>query len=324
MPDAVRPRLVISRCLLSEDCRWNSEIIRSPAALRLLEHVDVAAAPCPEVEIGLGVPRKPIRIVERGGELLLLQSESERDLSEAMRARVGALLEELHDVDGFLLKHRSPTCGPRGVKVYPGLGKVGAQRSDAVGFLAGPLQERFPLHPVEDEGRLRSFAIRHHFLVRLFTLARWRRLCADATTARLQRFHAQHKYLLMAYHQTRLRELGRVVATASQRPLPEALADYELGLRQALQRAPRRGSDVNVMMHLLGGFSERLSPPERAFVLQMLDGYTEGRVPLSVPLSILKAHTVRYDIDYLHQTVFFEPYPPALVEISDSGKGRDL
>jgi uncharacterized protein YbgA (DUF1722 family) len=129
--------------------------------------------------------------------------------------------------------------------------------------------------------------------------------------------------LLMAYHQTKLRELGRLVAGAKARKLAAVIDDYERILGEAFARAPRYTSNVNVLMHVLGYFSKELTPRERAHFLDLLDSYRAGKIPMSAACAVARSWIARFDNDYLAQQSFFEPYPSELVEITDSGKGRD-
>jgi uncharacterized protein YbgA (DUF1722 family) len=177
---------------------------------------------------------------------------------------------------------------------------------------------------VEDEGRLRNFRIREHFLTQLFTHARFRSITHSPAMKELVRFHSEHKLLLMAYSQKELRQLGRVVANHDRRPVRDLFERYGAGLYRALSRIPRYTSNVNVLMHALGYSSRKLSHEEKAFFLEMLEEYRSGRIPLSVPISLARSWIIRFEEDYLKDQVFFHPYPPELMEITDSGKGRDF
>src|SRR5687768_3485517 len=116
-PPFARPRLVVSRCLDLDACRYNAAVIHTPLVRRLEAVVDLVPV-CPEVEVGLGVPRAPIRLVRRGGATALLQPTTGRDLSLEMAAFAERFLAGLPEVEGFLLKARSPSCGVHGVKVF--------------------------------------------------------------------------------------------------------------------------------------------------------------------------------------------------------------
>lgn len=317
-----RPRVVVSKCLGFAACRYNGQTIPDEFVEGLKPHVDFVQV-CPEVELGLGVPREPLRVVLVGGEPRLLQPATGRDVTEEMRAFAHAFLDGLTGVDGFILKGRSPSCGIQDVKVYPPGGKV-APVGKGMGFFGEAVKERFAGWPVEEEGRLKNFRLREHFLTRLFTFARFRQVRAGGRMGDLVQFHADHKFLLMAYNQAQLCLLGRIVANAERRALSEVLAAYEAHLRAALANPPRPSSAMNVLLHALGYFRQGLAPQEKAYFLDALAQYRAGRLPMSVPVGILQAWIVRFGEPYLSRQRFFAPYPKDLVTITDSGKGRDL
>ncbi|MGQ9586280.1 MAG: YbgA family protein [Anaerolineae bacterium] len=322
MTDFPRPCVVVSKCLGFAACRYNGQTIPDAFVASLEPYVGFVLV-CPEVEIGLGVPRDPVRVVLVDGERRLLQPATGLDVTEQMWAFAQAFLGSLEAVDGFILKGRSPSCGIQEVKVYPPGEKVAAV-GKAEGFFGGAVKERFPGWPIEEEGRLRNFRLREHFLTRLFTLARFRQARAAGHMQDLVRFHTEHKFLLMAYHQAQLRQLGRIVANQAGLAVSEAMVQYEGGLRIALANPPRPGAVVNVLLHALGHFRQRLSAHEKAYFLDALAQYRAQRVPMSVPVGILGAWIARWDEPYLASQRFLAPYPPALMTLADSGKGRDL
>ena len=322
MNEAVRPRIVVSKCLEFDSCRYNGVMIPSEVVRMLRPHVDFLPV-CPEVEIGLGVPRDPIRIVRVDGKDHLWQPATERDITQAMLDFTRDHLDGVGEVDGFILKFKSPSCGIKEVKIYGGFGE-GPASGKGAGFFGRAVLERFGHLAVEDEGRLRNFRIREHFLTRVFSLARFRAMKGEGSMASLVRFQTRHKMLLMAYSEKALREMGRLVANPEKKPLDAVLADYEKLLHAALAGPPRYKSAINVLMHALGYFSKALTHREKAFLLASLDKYRDRRVPLSVPISIVSSWITRFEEDYLAEQVFFEPYPEDLVEVTDSGKGRDV
>jgi uncharacterized protein YbgA (DUF1722 family)/uncharacterized protein YbbK (DUF523 family) len=316
-----KPVVVISKCLGFAHCRFNGLTISSHTVDKLKLHVDFRPV-CPEVEIGLGVPRDPIRVVKRADGLRLVQPATGNDVTDKMTEFAESFLGSVEDADGFILKSRSPSCGIKDVKIYPGMGKVGSGLRGS-GFFGGAVIEKFPGLPVEDEGRLTNFNIREHFLTKLFTMSRFRAVKSSNSMKELVQFHTENKLLLMAYNQERMRILGRIVANPDKRPFGELIRDYEEHLMGAFSKASRYTSNINVLMHGLGYFSDELSSNEKAFFLDSLERYRSGSIPLSVPLNIIRSLIVRFQEDYLVQQTFFEPYPEELMEITDSGKGRD-
>ncbi|MBN1799504.1 MAG: DUF1722 domain-containing protein [Spirochaetales bacterium] len=322
MHDDVKPVVVISKCLEHDACRWNGLMINSITIRRMKPHVDFIPV-CPEVEIGLGVPRKPIRIVKQQNENRLIQSETGKDISRIMHEFIDVFLARLPAIDGFLLKERSPSCGYRDVKIYPPGQKVSPITTKGSGFFGLTAAERFPNKALETEGRLNNFRLREHFLTRLFTLARFRKITHTKAIRDLIEFHAAHKYLLMAYNQTQLKRLGSLVANHDKKPLQLVISEYGKELIKALSTAPSFKGHINVLLHAFGYFSPRLTAQEKAFFLETLESYRSNRQPLSTCTTLLYSWIVRFSNKYLRTQTYFSPYPHDLTEITDSGKGRN-
>ncbi|MBU1050227.1 DUF523 and DUF1722 domain-containing protein [Candidatus Bipolaricaulota bacterium] len=322
MDTKIRPRVFFSRCLGFDACRYNGQEIRDKVVEWVKPFVESVTV-CPEMAIGLGVPRFPIRLIEIKDELTLVQPETGLDCTAHMAAFTDEYLAHMPAVDGFVLKYRSPSCGPSQVKVYNSPKPRSGHRKGS-GMFGAAVVARFSTLPIEDEGRLISFDIRQHFLTRVFTCARFR-LAKEAGTVRaLIEFQSEHKLLLMAYNQTQMRVLGRIVAHVKELGLAKAFSLYEDALGKAMARPPRRTSAINVLQHAFGYVSDELTTQERAFFLSSLDQFRDSRVPLSVPTSLMRSWILRFNVTYLANQVYFEPYPLELVEVLDSGKGRAL
>jgi uncharacterized protein YbgA (DUF1722 family)/uncharacterized protein YbbK (DUF523 family) len=319
MVGSVRPKVIVSKCLGFEHCRYNGEIIAAPFVQSLRSFVDFRQI-CPEVEIGLSVPRDPLRLVAVDGETRLVQPKTGRDFSVRMREFASAYLNSVVDADGFILKNRSPSCGIADVKVYAGAQKSG-QLVKAAGLFGGVVVDRFGEIAVEDEGRLRSFRLREHFLTKLFALARFRIAREAGDIGSLVEFHSQNKLLLMSYNQRLQKKLGRIVANSQKAELPALFTAYQSDLFLALSHAPRCTSNVNVLFHALGYFSSDLSSGEKAHFLDFIEAYRTGQLPLSVGISLIRSWSIRFGQEYLLNQTFFAPYPRELVEVADSGKG---
>jgi len=316
-----KPRVVVSKCLEFAPCRYNGAMISDELVRRLKDHVDFLPV-CPEMEIGLGCPRETIRVVLVEKQPHLIQPATGKDFTQAMRQFAESFLAGVGEVDGFILKSRSPSCGIKDVKVFSSAEHKTPQELGR-GFFGGAVLERFPDLPVEDEGRLSNFVLREHFLTRLFTLAEFRQLRAAGRMKDLVEFQASNKWLLLACHQSEMRLMGRIVANPANRPAAEVLADYGSHLARALARPPRFTSIINVLMHALGYVSDNLSADEKAFFLDTLQKYRDGKAPLSAATTLVKAWGLRFKVAYLLEQTFLDPYPESLVSISDSGKGRD-
>jgi uncharacterized protein YbgA (DUF1722 family)/uncharacterized protein YbbK (DUF523 family) len=317
-----KPIVVLSKCLEFEACRYNGQVISDSFVKKVEPYVKFKPV-CPEVEIGLGVPRDPIRVISQGNETRLIQTATGWDISSKMLSFADNYLRSLKDVDGFILKGRSPSCGIKDVKLFRN-SEDGMAIGKTEGFFAGKVLERFPGLVIEDEGRLKNFKIRDHFLTKLYLLANFRNVKKGESINGLILFHSRNKFLMMAYNQKEMRILGKIVASQKKAGHQETIAQYEEHLINAFMNPPRKTSYMNVLMHSLGFFSDRLTSKEKAYFLDLLKDFRNEKIPISAILVVLKAWIIKYGQNYLEQQTIFEPYPKELIEISDSGKGRDL
>jgi uncharacterized protein YbgA (DUF1722 family) len=230
-----------------------------------------------------------------------------------------AFLSSAGPVSGFILKNRSPSCGPGDVKIYRHADKPDVAGKGS-GLFAASVLEKCHGAAVEDEGRLKNFKLREHFLTKLFTLTRWKQVRGLEKAGALVEFQAKHKFLIMAYSQKQLRILGKITANHERRSITEQLSLYEEHLHEALRSAPRRPAMVNVLEHLAGFFSKERSTDERAFFRETLELYREGRIPLSSVLVVIKTWALRDENQYLLDQALLSPYPAELIELKDSGR----
>ena len=174
MQTFVIPNVVISKCIGFDACRWNAEIIQTDFIKELEPYVNFIPV-CPEVEIGLGVPRDPIQIVQpTTGNEKLMQPASGNDLTEKMLKFADSFLSSLDEIDGFILKSRSPSCGIKDVKIYQSLEKTEPISSNTAGFFGRRVLEMFSDLAIEDDCQLNDIKIRQHFLKKLFSRACFR------------------------------------------------------------------------------------------------------------------------------------------------------
>jgi uncharacterized protein YbgA (DUF1722 family)/uncharacterized protein YbbK (DUF523 family) len=320
-----KPKVVVSRCIEFGQCRYNGQMISSDFVKSLAPYVEFLPV-CPEVEIGLGIPRGSLRLVSSGDETRLVQPTTGRDVTLDMQSFAASFLDSLGEVDGFILKASSPSCGIKNTKTYPTAGKSAALSRSATGIFGAAVLARYPDLAVEDEGRLRNPRVKEHFLAKLFTLASFREVERSGSMQELVRFQTENKMLLMAYNQTEQKALGNIVANHDHRPFDDVAREYEAHLKRALSRARRYTSNINVLMHILGYFSDRLSAGEKAMFLDNLQRYRDGKITICPNTTLLKSWTVRFEDDYLLSQTFFEPYPQDLIEVDPvvSHKGRNL
>jgi uncharacterized protein YbgA (DUF1722 family) len=246
------------------------------------------------------------------------------DYTDAMREyaerRVAALAAM--DLDGYVLKRDSPSCGMERVKVYPGSGKEGAgmPSKNGRGLFAEALISRLPDLPVEEEGRLNDPLLRESFVTRVFVHHRWHQgeqrhgEQEGWTRASLMGFHERHKYVLMARNQAALRRLGRLLGESDKRqPVSDLATAYRQGLTAILSRPATRRGHTNVLHHLAGYVSDALDREDRAELAETIERYRLGLVPLVVPLTLIRHHVRRQGVEYLRDQVYLEPHPHELM-----------
>lgn len=317
----IRPKVVASKCLGFAPCRWNAQIISNDFVKLLGKHADFQTV-CPEVEIGLGIPRNPIRVIDNHGKLALYQPATGKDFTKPMEDFCESYLKNIEGIDGFILKGSSPSCGIKNVKVYSGFENPSVKEKGS-GFFGKAVVDRFPDLAVEDEERLANVLIREHFLTKLFTLAKFRHVRMLRDPAELVNFHSDNKLLLMAFSQEKLRELGHIVANQKKVGIEMALKFYSESLAAAISRPPKKGSMVNALMHIFGYFSEKLSSQEKKFFMETIDSYRLGKMPLIVSINLTRSLVTRFGIDYLLRQTILEPYPADLLSFPTYDEDRD-
>lgn len=314
-----KPTVVVSRCLGFDHCRYNGDIIPDKFVQRLKEHVNYITV-CPEVEINLGIPRDPVRLVSENEKIELYQPASgnvyTKDMDDYSKKTIESFGESVH---GFILKGRSPSCGIKDVKIYLGKEK-GVSSIKGVGIFADLVINRFPHLPIEEEGRLTNYAIREHFLNKLYTFFRFEDIKNSNSLKELVKFHSNNKYLLLSYNQTQLKNLGKIVANHDKKPFKEIIKDYESHLGLAFAKLPRKNNYINTFMHIFGYFSEELSKKEKEFILDRFDKYKEDKIHISVITTLLKTYAIKYEKEYLLDQTLWATYPEELLDISDTGK----
>ncbi len=310
MEDTIR--LGISRCLLGDRVRYDGQHKFDPFLVdtlgRFVEYVPV----CPEVECGLPVPREAMRLVGDPEAPRLMTQRSERDLTDQMLTWAERRVRELEreGLCGFIFKSKSPSSGMERVKIYNGRGGMSGRGS---GLFAKAFMAHFPLLPVEDEGRLHDPDLRENFIERVFTLHRYRQVVQDGDSLHaLMAFHASHKLLIMAHDAQAVRELGRLLASGKRRSIRALASEYEVCLLKALKRQATPRKHTNVLQHMLGYFKAMLSADEKQEMLEVIDDFHHGTLPLIVPVTLFRHYVRKYGVPYLAQQVYLNPHPVEL------------
>jgi len=324
MENSIKPIVVVSKCIEFAYCRYNNNIISSDIVKVLKEYVEFIPV-CPEVEIGLGIPRDPIRIILKDDKLTLIQSSTSLDITDKMNNFAYSFLNSLENVDGFILKSKSPSCGTLNTPYLSSTQKGAAKLGKGPGLFGKAVLEMYPNHAIENEGRLHNFRIREHFLAKLYTFARFRNLKSSNKMKELVQFQSNNKFLLMAYNQEKMREMGRIVANPNKKPFQEIIREYQTLLYEAFSHPPKYTANINVLMHMLGYFSNELSHEEKSYFLDELENYRSGWIPLFVLTRLLKSWIVRFGQEYLESQTFFEAFPEKLMmfDLKDTWRGRD-
>ncbi|BER93405.1 MAG: hypothetical protein PWP60_1062 [Candidatus Atribacteria bacterium] len=300
-----RPKVVISKCLGFEHCRYDGSIIESPLVTKLKDFVDFIPV-CPEVEIGLGVPRRPIHIVLLKEGMHLIQSETEKDVTADLVSFAETFLN-IRDVAGFILKAKSPSCGVGDAKIYVPQSKKVAQKGN--GLFAQQIINKYGYLAIESERRLENRAIYEHFLSKIFATADFWAAKHTLSMKKLIDFHTRYKLFLMAHHQSATKELGKIVANPHGKDTETVFAEYEVHFFRALRRAMNRRLAINVFYHVLGYFKDKLAHSEKGLFMNLLEGFRRGTVAFPVLVNIVRVWIARFNEPYLAQQVFFSPYP---------------
>jgi uncharacterized protein YbgA (DUF1722 family)/uncharacterized protein YbbK (DUF523 family) len=306
-------RIGISACLLGQEVRFDGGHKKDAFLADVLaSHVEWVPV-CPEVEVGMGTPRETLRLVRQNGRIRMLTTRSLVDYTDAMNAwarrRVEALARE--DLDGYVLKKDSPSCGMERVKVY---GTDGPGVRDGRGLFAEALMRRLPLLPVEEEGRLLDPRLRESFIERVFAYRRLKDLFASKwSIGTLVQFHTAHKMSLLSHSTTAYRELGRLVAEGAQLSRSELRRRYEELFMTTLARPATTRRHTNVLSHMAGHLKDNLDAASRQELVAAIEEYRQGFVPLVVPLTLISHHVRVHAVEYLAGQVYLQPHPRELM-----------
>lgn len=307
-----RPRLGISACLLGSTVRYNGGHKRSSLCLDVLsQHFDFVPL-CPEMAIGLGVPRQPIRLVGDPAAPRAVNSRDDaQDHSDALRSYGAEQAAHLDDLGGYIFMQQSPSCGLHRVRLYDDKGQY--RPPGARGLYAEAFCAERPELPVEEEGRLHDAQLRENFLTRVFAHLEWLALLRDGLTRKgILDFHARYKYQLLAHHPRQYSELGRWLAQIGAHDPAEFGPRYYLAFSQAMSRCASRGSHANVLQHLAGYLKAVLTHEDKFELLGVIEQYRLGVVPLVVPLTLLKHHFRLHPHPYIVRQAYLKPHPEAL------------
>ena len=307
-----RIRIGISTCLLGENVRYNGghalDRFLKDTLGKWVEYVPV----CPEVECGFGIPRETFRLVGDPVNPRFITGRTKIDYTDRMltwaRRRVAELEKE--DLLGFIFKSDSPSSGMERVKVYD---EKGMPQKKGVGLFARTFMEHFPMTPVEEEGRLHDPVLRENFIERIFTYKRYCDIMEGKNRiGNLVDFHSKNKLLLMAHSPKHLKQMGNLVAHAKERPVRELVDEYETLLLEAMAMKPSAAKHTNVLHHMMGYFKKELTAEEKREVLEVIEDYRRGLIPLIVPVTLMNHFVRKYKQAYLKAQTYLNPHPMEL------------
>jgi uncharacterized protein YbgA (DUF1722 family)/uncharacterized protein YbbK (DUF523 family) len=298
----------ISSCLLGQAVRYDGgHKLDSYIVNTLGQYFDFIPF-CPEMAIGMGAPRPSIQLVKTDeGTRSLGVKNSDLDVTDSLRDYAAQQKQTHESLCGYILKKDSPSCGMERVKVYVN----GQPQKKGVGIYAEEMIRNNPLLPVEEEGRLGDPRLRENFIQRVYVLYRWKQLMFEGVTpSGLTRFHARHKLIIMS-HESYI-ELGQMLSNVSKLNVNEVANSYIAQLMKALKKVASRKNHVNVLQHIQGYLKKELDSDDKAELIELIERYRHGEIPLIVPLTLLKHHFRKYPDPYIEDSYYMTPYPQEL------------
>lgn len=300
----------ISACLVGEKVRFDASNKPSTFCMNeLSEHVTYQSF-CPEVAIGLPIPRKTIRLIKKDDMITVSQPDGNGDVTDALKAygkKVASLTKHL---SGYIFCAKSPSCGMERVKVYSPEGNSLA--STGVGAFAQEIMAANPLLPCEENGRLNDARIRENFVARVYAYKHWQKLVASGLTLhKLTTFHSHYKYTVMSHDLIAYKKLGQLLAN-NDIALDDKASQYISGLMAALKVIATRKKHANTLSHIQGYFSKHLNQIERKELSEQINAYREGLIPLIAPLTLINHYLLHHPKQYLANQAYLSPYPEQL------------
>ncbi len=301
----------ISSCLLGHAVRFNGGHKQSNYVTDTLQQYFDFVPVCPEVAIGLGIPRAPIRLIGSAAKPRAVGTKDPTlDVTEALAAYGAEMARRLQHLSGYIFKRASPSCGMERVKVYD---CNGVPSASGTGIYAKAIMEALPTLPVEEEGRLMDAGLRENFVERVYVYHRWQQMMASGISAKkLIQFHTAHKFIILSRGQGKGIVLGRLAARAGSEDIERLARQYIHELMQVLKQRATRKRHTNVLQHLMGYLKRHLDTDEKAELQTVIEAYRQGQIPLIVPVTMLRYCLRRFPNDYLGLQQYMAPYPDAL------------
>ncbi len=299
-------KIGISACLLGEGVRYDGGHKRSVFCTeQLSEYVDFVPL-CPEVGIGLPVPRPTIRLEDHDSNIIAKSADG-TDVTRSLRQFGKEATSKIKGVSGYIFCAKSPSCGMERVKVYQGDSKMNS--ATGIGIFAEELMRNHPLLPVEENGRLNDALLRETFISRVYAYSHWQAIEARGITKEsLIDFHSQYKYFLMAHDLAAYKTLGKLLADLSG-GVANIADGYISEFMKSISKPISRKHHSNVLQHIQGYFKKDLSSAQRQEFAAVIKDYREGMLPLLAPLTLIRHFLAEYPDPYLEKQRYLQPYP---------------
>jgi uncharacterized protein YbgA (DUF1722 family)/uncharacterized protein YbbK (DUF523 family) len=309
MSENQKLKIGISACLLGDKVRFDGGHKALHFANKTLSNYVDYQSVCPEVGIGMSIPRKPIRLIDHEDQIKLVATrDSSIDYTEVMHTFANQKMKSCNQLDGFIVTAKSPSCGMERLKVYDYEGNV--QHRKGVGLFTQTLIATYPNLPVEEDGRLNDAPLRENFIERIFAFNNWRTQVAPSNEIKnLIKFHSNHKYQIMSHSYQGYKKLGQLVANQANLDFDEIKELYIADFMQIMKSVASRKRHSNVLQHVQGYFKKQLTTEDKAELTKLIVDYRTGLVPLLSPVTLIKHYLKKYPNDYLSQQTYFNPYP---------------
>ena len=302
-------KLGVSTCLLGEKVRYDGQHKLNHYLTDMLGKYVQWVPVCPEVECGLPVPREAMHLAGNSDSPRLVTVKTDIDHTNRMQKWCAKKLKELEkeNLCGFVFKSKSPSSGLLNVKVF---NAKGSPVKNGVGLFAKAFTERFPLLPVEEEGRLNDAGLRNRFIDHVAVYSRWLEyLNTDGSVKGLQNFHARHKYMIMAHSPKDVATLGRFAADANKNNLKQTQSEYIQLLTSVLHLQATVRKNTNVLQHIAGYFKKDLEDFEKQELQKSIEEYHQKFFPLLATLVLLQHFSRKYNKQYLLEQYYLAPSP---------------
>lgn len=310
-----KPKIVVSECLYGTKCRYDGQGYNDKVIQSLKDYVDIQTV-CPELAIGLSIPREPIRIEmnKENEEYRLIDYNSKSDYTNQMTEFSEEFINGLDDIDGFILKSRSPTCGLKDAKVYY-RGNKCSIRSNENGFFLQKIIDKYDYLPIENEGRLKNYNIRDNFFTRIFFINNLK------NNKNIIEFHKNNLLLLKSYDEESTNEVSDIL---NENRMEDQVHQYKEKVLNIVSNQRKKENKLSIIIKVFEKYKNMLNEEEINMFNGLIESYENQRIPFSTLEVVIKMYATRFkDKDILNQT-FFYPYPENLINITDSGKGRKL